>query len=481
MPRGSEQDATSIAEAIARGETSAEEQLAEAVARIESVNGELNAVIQPLYEEARERVRAGLPAGPFRGVPILLKDLDAPLAGAPFHCGTRFLKDASYRAPHSAFFVEKLLGAGFVPLGKTNTPELGLAVTTEPLSYGASRNPWNPAHSTGGSSGGSAAAVASGMVPLAHASDGGGSIRIPASECGLVGLKPSRGRVSLGPDYGSYWQGFVANHVVTRTVRDCASVLDIVAGPMPGDPYAAPTPARPFAHEVGADVGSLRIGMMLEMPGGVHSLDHDCAEAVRQAGQALESLGHSVAESHPAALDLTEARNGNFATIVATWTAAGLDEWAAKLGAPLPEGGVEPLTATLAAIGRTVTAIDYIAATKWAESFTREMAAWWAGGFDILVTPMLGAPPPKLGVLTSPDGDLGPLLDVLDRFAPYASPFNITGQPALSLPLHQSASGLPVGVQFIAPYGREDLLLQIAAQLEEAMPWRERRPAIFAA
>lgn len=474
-------DGLALAAAIARGETSPEEQLEEAIRRIDAVNGEINAVIQPLYDDARARIAAGLPEGPFRGVPILLKDLDASLEGAPFHCGTRFLKELGYRADHSAFFIEKLLAAGFVPVGKTNTPEFGLAVTTEPLSYGPSRNPWNPAHSTGGSSGGSAAAVASGMVPIAHASDGGGSIRIPASECGLVGLKPSRGRVSLGPDYGSYWQGLVINHVVTRSVRDCASVLDCVSGPMPGDPYVAPPPARSFMAEVGSDPGALRIGLMSVAPGRNQPVDPECAAAVEAAGSTLAALGHRVATSHPAALDEVEERNAHFTTIVVSWTAAALEEWEAITGKSIPEGGIEPLTATLATVGQTVTATQYVAATKWMERFARRMAAWWEDDFDVLVTPMLGTPPPELGVLVSPDGDLGPVVETLDRVAPFASSFNITGQPAVSLPLHWTDSGLPVGVQFVAKLGREDVLLRLAAQLEEAMPWQHRRPPICVA
>lgn len=473
-------DGLALAAAIARGETSAEEQLDKAIGRIAAVNADVNAVIQPLYDEARARIEAGLPDGPYRGVPILLKDLDASLAGAPFHCGTRFLKDLGHRADHSAFIVEKLLAAGFVPIGKTNTPEFGLAVTTEPLSYGPSRNPWNPAHSTGGSSGGSAAAVASGMVPIAHASDGGGSIRIPASECGLVGLKPSRGRVSLGPDYGSYWQGLVINHVVTRSVRDCATVLDAVSAPMPGDPYVAPPPQRPFAEEVGADAGALRVGLMTSAPGNRNVVDAECVAAVEAAGEVLAGLGHRIDVSHPAALDQTEERNAHFTTIVVSWTAAALDEWEATIGAPIPEDGIEPLTATLAGVGRAVTAPQYVAATKWIERFTRQMAGWWEDGFDVLVTPMLGTPPPELGVLVSPDGDLAPVVEALERVAPFASPFNITGQPAVSLPLHWSAAGLPVGVQFIAPLGREDILLRLSAQLEQAMPWRDRRAPICA-
>ena len=473
-------DALSLAEAIRSGAKTPDELLSEAILRIETENPELNAVVQTLYEEARERIAAGLPDGPFRGVPILLKDLDAPLAGAPLYCGTRFLRDRAFRADTNAYFVDRLLAAGFVPIGKTNTPEFGLAVTTEPLSYGPTRNPWNPAHSAGGSSGGSAAAVAAGLISIAHASDGGGSIRIPASACGLVGLKPSRGRVSLGPEYGSYWHGFVTNHVVTRSVRDTAAALDVVAGMEPGDPYTAPTPARLFAEEARIAPRRMRVGLMMETPGKRNSLHPACAEAVQRTGRTLEALGHEVGEAYPENLNQVEERNGHFTTVVVSWTAAVLAHWEAYLGESIGEDGVEPLTANLAAFGRTISAADYLATIKWCEAFTRRMAAWWANGYDLLVTPTLGTPPPLIGTLTSPDGDLAPIMEALEEFSPFVAPFNMTGQPAISLPVHQSDAGLPIGVQCIAPYGREDLLLQVGAQLEAAMAWADRRPGVFA-
>lgn len=285
----------------------------------------------------------------------------------------------------------------------------------------------------------------------------------------------------MGPDYGSYWQGLVINHVVTRSVRDCASVLDCVSGPMPGDPYVAPPPARNFMAEVGSDPGALRIGLMSVAPGRNQPVDPECAAAVEAAGSTLAELGHRVETSHPAALDEVEERNAHFTTIVVSWTAAALEEWEAITGKSIPEGGIEPLTATLATVGQAVTATQYVAATKWMERFARRMAAWWEDDFDVLVTPMLGTPPPELGVLVSPDGDLGPVVETLDRVAPFASSFNITGQPAVSLPLHWTDSGLPVGVQFVAKLGREDVLLRLAAQLEEAMPWQHRRPPICVA
>jgi len=296
-------DATAQADLVRRGQVSPCELVDAAIARIERVNPQINAVIIPRFDAARREASAPLPDGPFRGVPFLLKDLDTFSANDPYHAGTRFLRDAKFVADHDSYLVQKFRAAGFVVVGKTNTPEFGLNVTTEPATYGASRNPWNTAHSTGGSSGGSAAAVAAGLVPAAHASDGGGSVRIPASECGLVGLKPSRGRVSLGPDYGEYWHGLVISHAVTRSVRDCAAILDAIAGPMSGDPYFAPPPTRSYASEAGTAPGRLRIGVLAHIPGSVAKLHSDCAAAVGNAATLLESLGHSVELAYPPALD----------------------------------------------------------------------------------------------------------------------------------------------------------------------------------
>jgi amidase len=470
-------DATAQAALVRERRVSPVELVDAAIARIDKLNPQLNAVILPLFEKARTAASSPLPDAPFRGVPFLLKDLDACSSGDPFHCGMKFLRDREWLEDHDTYLVEKFRAAGFVFLGKTNTPELGLNVTTEPQAYGPSRNPWNPEHSTGGSSGGSAGAVASGMVPAAHASDGGGSIRIPASECGLVGLKPSRGRVSLGPDRGEFWNGFVISHVVTRSVRDSAAILDAVSGPMPGDPYLAPPPARAFRDEVGAEPGRLRIGLVTSVPGG--SLHADCAEAARRAGKLLESAGHSVEESRPDALIDPEMVTC-FMTIVTSWVAATLDDWSRRTGHTIGRDGVEPETWAYANMGRAVTAAQYIQASLWLNVYARRMASWWASGFDLLVTPTLGAPPPRIGELAgSPDDPLASMNRIL-ALIPFTPPFNITGQPAISLPLHWNAEGLPIGVQLVAAYGREDLLIRVAAQLEQAQPWSARRPGIHA-
>src|SRR3954449_4272710 len=288
-------DATAQAELVRKGEVSPPELVGAAIERIEAANGEVNAVIHKLYDEGREAASGDLPDGPFRGVPFLLKDLGAAFAGQPLHMGMQYLKDADFRAPVDTHLAERFRRAGFVTIGKTNTPELGILPTTEPKAYGPSRNPWDTTRSTGGSSGGSAAAVASGMVPVAHANDGGGSIRIPASECGLVGLKPSRQRISEGPIIGDNMSGLTVELVVSRSVRDTAAILDAVHGPAPGDPYVAPPPERRYVDELGADPGKLRIGLITD-PVADETPQQEVVDAARDAGELLESLGHEVEE-----------------------------------------------------------------------------------------------------------------------------------------------------------------------------------------
>jgi amidase len=468
-------DATAQAELVRRKEVTPLELVDAAIARIERLNPTLNAVVTPLFGAARAAAAsATVPAGPFRGVPFLLKDLDINAAGQPLHCGMKFLRRRNWIEPRDSYLAEKFRAAGLICLGKTNTPELGLSVTTEPEAYGASHNPWNVDHSTGGSSGGSGAAVAAGLVPIAHASDGGGSIRIPASECGLVGLKPSRGRVSLGPEHGEYWHGLVISHVVSRSVRDSATALDAIAGPMPGDPYVAPPPRQPFGTDVGAPPGSLRVGIY---DGKLHP---DCAAAVAATGRLFSGLGHRVEAAYPAALDEHDAVVRSFSALVASWVARSLDEWSARAGQAIGAGDVEPGTWALAELGRSVSAPLYLDAVQWLHGYTRRLATWWHDGFDVLVTPTIGAPPPRLGELLPTPDDPTAGTDKALALIPFTVPFNISGQPAISLPLHWNAAGLPIGVQLVAAYGREDLLIRIAAQLEQTQPWAARRPAVHA-
>jgi amidase len=472
-------DATAQAELVRKGDVSAVELVEAAVSRIEKVNPELNAVITPLFEKARAQAASKLEPGPFRGVPFLLKDLVAASAGDPLHSGMQLMKNLGFVAPEETYLARKFREAGFIVLGKTNTPELGLAATTEPLAYGPTRNPWNPRHSAGGSSGGSASAVAARLVPAAHANDGGGSIRIPASECGVVGLKPSRGRVSLGPLFGEAWHGLAIEGAVTLSVRDSAAILDAISGPMPGDPYFAPPPHRPFLEEASRDPGRLRIGLMTERPGKSAPLHPQCVGAVESTGRVLQSLGHRVEVAHPEAFDDPEMTD-HFACVIHAHAMQTIDFIGRALGRPLKPEDVEPYTWRFVTEGAKVSVIDYVTSADWLHGWSRRMAAWWATGFDLLVTPTIAEPPPPLGDLGGPGGDPAKRWQRNLEVIPFTPACNATGQPAISLPLHWTPDGLPVGVHFIAAYAREDLLLRIAAQLEQAEPWADRRPPICA-
>jgi len=473
-------DATECAALVTRGDISPLELVDAAINRIEKVNPEINAVIHPLFEEARTAAGADISAGPFRGVPAVVKDLDGSLAGAPGHLGNKLLKETGWVDDHDSYLFAKLRAAGFVFVGRTNTPELGLQPTTEPLAYGPTRNPWHTDRGTGGSSGGSGAAVASGMVPVGHAGDGGGSIRIPASACGLFGLKPSRGRISLGPDDGESWAGMVARHVLTRSVRDSAAVLDVLAGEMPGDPYTAPPPARPFADEVGADPGRLRIGLRTEAPGAMVATDPECVAAAEDAAHLLESLGHTVEPASPAALDEPELM-GMFMVILTTSVVRDLAEIARRAGRAAGPADVEPLTWEYAEMGRAHSSADYVEAVDAMHAWGRRVATWWHDdGYDVLLTPTMAEPPPMLGDLVPPADNPFEGAARATAFATYTAPFNVTGQPAMSVPLYQWAAGLPIGSHFVAAMNREDVLVRLASQLEGARPWADRRPPVHA-
>jgi amidase len=468
-------DATGQAELVRRGEVSPAELVDGAIARIEKLNPELNAVIHPLFERARGEAAGPSGDGPFRGVPFLLKDLGAELAGTPFCEGSAFAGD--YRSTETQELTERFQRAGFVICGKTNTPEFGILPTTEPHRFGPSRNPWNINHSTGGSSGGSAAAVASGMVPVAHANDGGGSIRIPAACCGLVGLKPTRARVSSAPQYGDLMGGLVAEHVVTRTVRDAAAILDATAGPVPGDPYWAP-PLRgaSFAAAVGAAPGRLRMGVMTASPA-ASTVHPDCVVAAEGAAARCESMGHRV-EVTTLAVD-GDAFTEHFITMWAGGNAWAMADWEGRIGRPATEEDVEPLTWALVQLGRSIDAGRYLRAVQALQRLSRQIARYFEE-IDVLITPTLGEPPATLGTFESPPGE--PLTGLLRAaaYVPFTPPFNVTGQPAISLPLHWNGEGLPIGVQFVGRFGDEETLLSLAAQLEEAVPWAGRRPPVSA-
>ena len=360
-------------------------------------------------------------------------------------------------------------------------PEFGTTVTTEPVANGVCRNPYDLARSTGGSSGGSAAAVAAGLVPVAHANDGGGSIRIPASEGGLVGLKPTRARVSQGPDIGEGWAGATIDGVVTRTVRDSAAVLDAISGPMPGDPYSAPPLRRPLVAELGAPVGRLRVGLLDRPPAGGRYLDHpECRAAVAATGRLLEQLGCEVEPAAPEAM-FEELFPRMFMATIAADTALLLQALSRAVGRPVADEELEPRNALYRTAGDALPTKDYLGARRWLGAWVRRMSMWWAsavqGGsaFDLLVTPTVAALPPELGWMSGEEEGAR-----IASFMPWTAQFNVTGQPAVSLPLHWSAEGLPVGVQLVAQFGREDVLVRVASALEEAAPWAGRRPGVSA-
>ena len=479
-------DAVGLAGLVRAGEVKPLELVDAAIARIEAVDPQLNAVIHQRFERARAEAAAmaggpGSGAAPLAGVPFLVKDITCHQAGEPFHEGMRFLRDRQWREDSDTHLAAKFRAAGLITVGRTNTPELGIVPTTEPVAYGPTRNPWDRSRSPGGSSGGAAAAVAAGLVPAAHANDGGGSIRIPASACGLVGLKPSRGRTSLGPS-ASFSALVVCEHVVCETVRDSAAFLDAVAGPMPGDLYVAPPPVRPYREEVGADPGRLRVGLLTAAPGGLAVVQRDCVAAAEAAAGVLTTLGHHVDVAHPAALDLPDW-TAHFVSLWSAGVALALDGWSARTGARVGADDVEPLTWALAELARALPGPALLRSLDWLLKTTRLVAEWWepvdgSPGFDLLLTPTLAEPPVPLGTFDSPpDNPLAGFIRAA-AFTPFTPPFNVTGQPAVSLPLSWNHDGLPIGVQLVAAYGREDVLFRVAAQLEDAEPWGSRRPPI---
>ncbi len=467
-------DATAQAELVRRGDVGATDLVEAAIGRIEAVNPRLDAVIRTRFDQARAEAAGDLPDGPFRGVPILLKDLGCTVEGEATAFGIGPMRDLAW--PVTSYLAEAFRAAGFVLLGRTNVPEMGTTVTTEARSFPPARNPWDPGRSAGGSSGGSAAAVASGMVAVAHGNDGGGSIRIPSSACGLVGLKPTRARLSLGPMVGEAWAGATIDGVLTRTVRDAAGILDAISTREPGEPYYAPQLPRPLREEVGADPGRLRVGV-LDRPGADGYLDDpQCRAAVAGTARLLEKLGHHVEESAPGAM-FEEAFGRHFGTIIAADTEATFRAFEALLGRPIGEDEIEPRNAGYRRAGAALDAVAYLQSRAWFGMWARRMAHWWTS-HDLLLTPTLGAPPPELGWFTA-EGPQGEGRRIVS-FIPYTAQFNMTGQPAVSVPLHWTPDGLPVGVQLVAAYGREDLLVQVASQLEQAAPWHDRRPQVHA-
>ena len=469
----SSQDALGLAGLVAKRKVSPSELLEAAIARAEALNPRFNFMAQKHYDFGRTAIAKGLPKGPFTGVPLLLKDLHTHIAGELSEGGSRLYK--GYRAPVTSELVRRYQAAGFAIFGKTTTPEYGLTGTTENKLTGDTRNPWNPAHSSGGSSGGAAAAVAAGVIPAAHASDGGGSIRIPASCCGLFGLKPSRGRVPMGPLRTEGWGGLSTNHAITRSVRDSAAMLDASHGIEPGSRYGAPSPADSFLSQVGKHPGKLRIALMTRPISG-SPVDGECLDAARTAAKLCDSLGHHVEE---AGLELDAALLGwaSF-VLIGPAVAADIADRAKALGIAAGPDVVEPVTLAFAEYGKTFTAIDAARASGVLQDAAIRVARFMER-FDVILTPTLAAPPIALGRINlTPDCGFQEWGQRAAVYSPFCQLANLTGQPAMSVPLAQAKSGLPIGVMFTGRYGDEALLYRLAGQLEKALPWAGKRPQI---
>lgn len=466
-----EHDALGLANLVRRGEVSHVEVLEAALRRVAARDDRVHSVVLLHETEARAQVAAGL-RGPFAGVPFLLKDLHVQLAGTRTTNGSRFFRDAVAAADDE--LVRRYRRAGLVIFGKTGSPELGLTGTTESVLHGLTRNPWNLERTAGGSSGGAAAAVAARIVPIAHASDGAGSIRTPASCCGVFGIKPTRARVPLGPERLEGWNGCGTQHAVSLTVRDSAALLDATAGPELGAPYVAPAPARPFVAEVDAVPGALRVALVRRPVSG-SDVAPECLAAVEDAARLLESLGHHVEEA-TLPVDHASTNAGMLATLCVS-TLAVLEERSRALGRPWTSEDVEPVTARLAEMGRSVDGLAYARGRQAFDAAGRAMAAFHEQ-FDVVLTPTLARAPVALGVLSLSPRDFDSYVRDVTTFGPFTALYNMTGQPAMSVPLHWTADGLPIGTMFAAAYGNEALLFRLAGQLERARPWRNRRPPL---
>ena len=466
-------DALGLAALVKAGEVSATEVLEAAIARVEARNPAVNAVVMKLYELAAEAIEAGLPDGPLTGVPFLLKDLGGALAGTRTTGASRFFADLP-PATEDSYHVSRLKQAGLVIYGKTSSCELGLSLTCEPQLYGPSRNPWDLERTPAGSSGGAGAAVAARMLPISHASDGFGSIRAPAASCGLVGLKPTRARTTMAPLLGEALGGMAIEHAVSLTVRDNAALLDATAGAAPGEPYMAPPPARPFLEEVGADPGTLRIAFSSKTPNGA-AVEADPLRVLQEAASLCADLGHRVDEADPAidGADVVPTfRTVSAVNILNTVRAHPAGR------APQP-GELETVVANTAALAEGIDGATYMEAIHMAHRIGRQMAAFHEN-WDVLLTPGLGTLPPKLGWLNMMMDDMEEYWRRVFNFSPFTVWFNLTGQPAMMIPLGRTESGFPVAVQAVARFGDEATLFRLAAQLEAARPWIDRRPALVA-
>ena len=465
-------DAVGLAELVRKKEVTARELLDEAIARTAKVDPQINAVVVKHFDYAERQVERGLPDGPFTGVPFLLKDLDL-VEGTRTTFGASMLKD--FVADRTGTLSQRFLDAGLAIFGKSASPEFGLMPTTESRLFGPTRNPWNLEHSSGGSSGGAAAAVAARILPVAHASDGGGSIRIPASASGVFGLKPTRARNPLGPDRGEGWGGFACGHVVSISVRDSAVMMDAIHGPEPSSPYVAPPPERPFSQEVGRDPGKLRIAFTDKSPYG-DAIDPEIAAAVRETAGLLAGSGHYLEERAPT---LAADPAAVMATIVGANTALTVRLIEQRLGRAATENDFEILTLASARNAQNTTATDYVAAQLAAFQISRALAVFFES-CDIFLCPTLCSPPLRIGELNTMSDDLSHIAPILRRYMPGTAMFNMSGQPAMSLPLAWNKAGLPLGMMFSARFGDEATLFRLAGQLEQTQPWKSRLPPMSA-
>ena len=460
-------DALGLADLVRKGDVAPVELLEEAISRTENINGSINAVVHKHYDEARASINAGLPDGPFKGVPFLLKDLHLLLQGTTTTFGSSFFKDNI--ADHDSTLVSRYKQAGLVIFGKTNSPELGLMPVTEPRLFGPSRNPWDLDRTPGGSSGGASAAVAGGIVPMANASDGGGSIRIPAACTGLVGLKPTRGRTPMGPDRGEGWGGQSISHVVSKTVRDSAAMLDATTGPEPGNPYEAPYFAGTFLAAVEQDPGKLRIALCKNKLGD-GQFSAEVGAAVEEIGKLLVNMGHEVEEAEPE-YDRQACQRAGL-VIIATNTALAVKMRAEALGREVTDQDIEPGTGYLIEMVKGFDADDYARATLVNHQVGRALGRFHER-FDLILAPTLSQVPVPIAFMQQHENGIG-------EFMADTALFNQTGQPSISLPLCWSANNLPIGIMLSAAFGNDALLLGIAGQLEQTRPWHERRAPHYA-
>lgn len=469
-------DAVGLADLVARREVSPDELLDEALQRVEALNPKLNAVTMVREAIARRLIAEGLPEGPLKGVPFLLKDLGAEAIDFPSNNGSKLFTDTVY-AQDSAIYA-RLKAAGLVTFGRTTSPEGGIGPVTEAAVYGGpTRNPWNLDHTSGGSSGGAAAAVASGILPVAHGSDGGGSVRIPASSCGLFGFKATRARFPDGPYAGEGWAGMAIDGFLTRSVRDTAVLFDATQGADLGAPYFAPPLAGTFLDATRRDMKKLRIAFATTtlMGGQIHP---ECRAAVEDAARLLAEMGHQVEEALPVAD--TQGMMQAWTRIVACGTALWIESAVAKRGRPSADGEIEGVSRGAIAYARSISGNDYLAAVSKVHAYGREMAAFFET-YDVLLTSTLAEPPAKVGRLSPARDDyenyrIGP--GGVFEYSPFTAAFNASGQPAVSLPLHWTADGLPVGVHLAAAFGEDEMLMSLSARIEEARPWFNRRPPV---